>query len=295
MIRSNIPMKIFSTLIGVLLGGLITATTYADEAKLVAQAVLVELNPTANIEPADGEEPTTPATVGIAKNASYVSSGGWAVTSTEYIDKATFVFDFNAAKSVAGATLILPIESVFPQNGSAPLKLEFFSDNGKIELTDYTIGFPESIGKQDAAGKTEVRFNVSGAVNAAISKSRYAGFRVLSTVAPSAVKLGVPAYTGVRFKTGAARLEFVPGTPPASSPSSSSFDGFTLEVPNIGVPSVGQVYAQFKLIDPNGQIFLLKTAQVTGTGTEIPLVSGLQLFDCNAFSAPSGSGKPPIS
>lgn len=108
-------------------------------------------------------------------------------------------------------------------------------------------------------------------------------------MAPSAVTLGIPAFTGVKFKTGAARLEFVPGTPPASSPSSSSFGGFTLEVPNIGVPSIGQVYAQFKLIDPNGQIFRLNTAQVTGTGTQTPLVSGLQLFDCNAFSAPSGS------
>lgn len=200
MIRSNIPMKIFSPLIGVLFGGLITATAYADEAKLVAEAVLVELNPSATGSPADGEEPTTPATVGIAKNASYVSSGGWAVTSGEFIDKATFVFDFNAAKSVAGATLILPIESVFAQNGSAPLKLDFFSDNGKIEFTDYTIGFPESIGKQDAAGKTEVRFNVSGAVNAAISKGRYVGFRVLSTLAPSAVTLGIPAFTGVKLR-----------------------------------------------------------------------------------------------
>ena len=40
---------------------------------------------------------------------------------------------------------------------------------------------------------------------------------------------------------------------------------------------------------PNGQIFLLNKATVTGNGINTPLVSGLQLFSCAAFSPPTGS------
>ena len=283
-------MRIITIVISLWLGVFTALPALADEARLIAEAVLVERNPAAQQAPADGEDDiVTPDTVGLATNASYVSSGGWAVTSGEFIDKATFVFDFVEVPSVSAATLILPIQSVFPQNGSAPIKLEFFSDNGVIEFTDYTNGFPESIGRIDAAGKTELRFDVTGAVNAALNTSRFVGFRALSTLAPSAVALTLPAYTGVKFHEGAARLEFVPGSPPAANTLTSTFDGYTLEVPNIDVPSVGQVYAKFNLIDPNGQIFLLSVAEVTGSGIETPVVSGMQLFDCSAFSPPSGS------
>lgn len=124
-------MKAISTVAGILVGALFASAIQADEAVLVAEAVLVERSPTTQDQPADGEDGViTPATVGLGKNATYISSGGWAVTSAEYIDKATFVFDFNTAKSVAGAAIILPIESVFAQNGSAPIKIESFSDNG---------------------------------------------------------------------------------------------------------------------------------------------------------------------
>lgn len=283
-------MRIITIVFSLCLGALSALPALADEARLIAEAVLVERNPGAQGEPADGEEDiVTPDTVGQSINASYVSSGGWAVTSGEYIDKATFVFDFAEASSVSGATIILPIETVFPQNGSAPIKLEFFSDNGVIEFTDYTNGFPESIGRVDAAGRTEVRFDVTGAVNAALNTSRFVGFRVLSTLAPSAVALGIPVFTGVKFRPGTARLEFVPGPPPAANTLTSAFNGFTLEVPNIDVPTVGQVHAKFNLVDPNGQIFLLSTAEVTGSGIETPVVSGMQLFDCNAFTPPSSS------
>lgn len=285
--ESGTFMKAIPTVSSLLIGALFASSVLADEAVLVAEAVLVERNPSSQEEPADGEEGLiTETTVGIAKNASYVSSGGWAVTSPEFIDKATFIFDFISAKSVAGATIILPIETVYAQNGSAPIKIEFFSDNGKIEFTDYTTGFPEAIAKTDAANKTEIRFDVTGAVNAALNTGRYVGFRVLSALEPSAVTLTLPAFTGVKFRTKAARLEFAPGAPPATNPAISAFNGFTLEVPNIAVPGVGQVSAQFNLVDPNGQIFLLSKATVTGTGVNIPVVSGLQLFDCAAFSPP---------
>lgn len=284
----GIHMRTISTISCLLLGTLFATAVVADQAVLVAEAVLVERNPDSQSDPADGAEGIiTTSTVGQGKNATYVSSGGWAVTSGEYIDKATFIFDFANTTSVSGATIILPIESVFAQNGSAPIKLEFFSDNGSIEYTDYTIGFPESIGRIDANGKTEIRLDVTGAVNAALNTSRFVGFRALSTLAPSAVSLGIPAFTGVKFRTKAASLEFVPGTPPATDPSVSSFNGFTLDVPNIDIPTIGEVYAQFKLVDPNGQVFMLSAAQITGTGVNAPLVSGIELFDCNAFSPPS--------
>ena len=91
---------------------------------------------------------------------------------------------------------------------------------------------------------------MTGAVNAALNTGRFIGFRVLSTLEPSAVKLGIPAYTGVKFRTKAGGLEFSPGSPPATNPASSAFDGFTLEVPKIVVPGVGNVAAQFRLVDP---------------------------------------------
>lgn len=105
---------------------------------------------------------------------------------------------------------------------------------------------------------------------------------------PSVVKLGVPAYTGVKFRTKAARLEFAPGSPPAANPAASKFDGFTLVVPKVVVRGVGNVTAQFKLVDTNGQIFSLSSATVRGD-VNTPVISGLQLFDCAAFSAPSGT------
>jgi hypothetical protein len=63
--------------------------------------------------------------VGAATNASYLSSGGWAVTGALFIDATAVVFDFAAVTSVSSATLSLPIEVVYPQNGAA--ELEIFS------------------------------------------------------------------------------------------------------------------------------------------------------------------------
>jgi len=281
-------MRTINTLFGALLCSLLPISAFADLAVLVDEGVLVEINPEPT--PLDqGQDPITQATIGVAKNASYVSDGSWAVTSLEFIDKAAFVFDFGSANSVSGATLILPVEAVYPQAGTAPIKLEFFSDNGVVEYTDYTVGFPESIGQADGVGQTEIRFDVTGAVNAVLSASRYVGFRVLSTLEPSAVVVTSPKFTGVKFLPAAAQLEFVPGAPPATSPDSTSFNGFTMEVPKIEIATIGEVYAQFKLIDVNAQIYQLTAATITGAGSQAPLVSGRDLFDCNAFSAPVGS------
>lgn len=277
----------FGPIFGLILS-LCPAFAVADLAILIDTRVLVETNP--EEEPLEeGEIPGEQAEIGVAKNASYLTSGGWAVTSPEFIDAATMVFDFGATASVTAATLKLPIETVFAQNGSARIKLEFYSADGIITFTDYTNGFPAQIGETDAFGLTQIQFDVTGAVNSVLNTSRYVGFRALSVVAPSAVEEDIPTYTGVKFLPDQYLLEFVPGPPPASNPSTGSFDGFTLEVPDIDIASVGEVYAQFRLVDPNNQIFELTQATVTGTGSGAVALSGMQLFDCDAFTAPTGT------
>lgn len=291
--RNRTEMKVANILLGVLLSGLISAPVFGDLATLVDEAVLVEVNPQTDTGPNDGEvdddETPEPIEIGTATNATYASTGGWAITSGEYIDKATYVFDLRESGSVSGATLILPVDQIFPQQGSAPIELEFFSSSGVIANTDYSNGFPAPIGQLDAVGLNEIRFDVTGAVNAALNTGRYVGFRVRSALAPDAVLLTSPVYTGVKFVPGAVKLEFVPGTPPATDPSTGSFNGYTLEVPNIDIPTIGEVYAQFKLVDVNKLRFELTAATVTGTGIKSPVVSGMQLFNCAAFSPPTGS------
>lgn len=105
---------------------------FADTALLVADGVLVEKSPEILLLPVPevpGEEvavPVEPVVMGAAVNASYVSSDGWAVTGTEFIDAAVAVFDFNTTTSVSQATLTLPIEQVFTQNGVAPIEIYVF-------------------------------------------------------------------------------------------------------------------------------------------------------------------------
>ncbi|MDA1371581.1 MAG: hypothetical protein O2971_12585 [Proteobacteria bacterium] len=264
----------------------IPSTLHADFADLIDAAVLVETNP--EPEPLDqGEEPVAPGTIGAATNASYVSSGGWAVTGEKFIDAATFVFDFFETSSVSQATLTLPIQTVYMQNGSAPVELTFFSDNGKIEYTDYSIGFATPLLAIDAAGLTVIQADVTGAVNSALSTGRYVGFRIKSTVSPGSVDTSqIPAYVGVRLITDTAQLQFTPGAPPEVAKDTTRFDGFTLEVPIIEVPTLGEVAAQFRLVDPNKLRFQLTFAAVTGGTPGPPPLSGSQLFDCASFTPP---------
>lgn len=161
---------------------------FADLAILVDQGVLVETTP--ETEPLDeGEIPAPETEVGVANNATYVSDGGFAVTGPDFIDVATFVFDFSTTASVSGATLILQLQELFPQNDAAPLEVSFFSDNGVIEVTDYAIGFPSSIENFDATtiSGTEIRIDVTGPVNASLNASQFVGFRIGSTVEPGSV------------------------------------------------------------------------------------------------------------
>ncbi len=270
--------------------GLFAASVQADIAPLVDEAVLVELTAVGAI--VDPENPETPSFSPTAEavNASYVSSGGWATTGSGFVDAAAYVFDFNAATSVAAATLILPIEEVFPQNRAAPIEIFGFADNGVIEFTDYSVGFFTPLATLNAVGLTEVRIDVTGIVNAILGSSRYAGFRVRSSVAPSALLPTLfPRWTGVKFFPNRATLEFIPGPAPTLPPDVTRFDGFSLAVPDIDVPNLGQVQAQFKLIDPNNLLFQLTEAIISETGVAPPARSGPELFNCSEFSRPEAT------
>ncbi len=89
---------------------LVMNVTFADSAVLVADGVLVEKNPVIVDSDAIDEGGDTAAAltvIGVAVNASYVSTGGWAVTGADFIDAAVAVFDFDITSSVSQATLTL--------------------------------------------------------------------------------------------------------------------------------------------------------------------------------------------
>ena len=200
---------------------------------IVADGVLVEKNPEIVLLAVPEEEvavPVEPVVVGTAVNASYVSSDGWAVTGTEFIDAAVAVFDFNTTTSVSQETLTLPIEQVFTQNGAAPIEIYVFSDNGVVEFTDYSIGFSAPIAEISVEGLTQVDIDVTGAVNSVLNSGRFVAFRIKSAVLPSVVsETSIPAWTGVKFRTNYS-LTFTPGAAPAIATDFARFDGYTLGV-----------------------------------------------------------------
>lgn len=165
-----------------------------------------------------------------------MSFGGSAVTGTNFIDAAVAVFDFNTTTSVSQATLTLPIEEVFLQNGAAPLEVYVCADNGVTEVTDYSAVFSAAIAEVNAAGLAQIDIDVTGPVNSALSTGRYVGFRIRSAVSPSAVEAdSIPAWTGVKFRENLYTLSFTPGAAPAVAKDAARFDGFTLELQNIDV------------------------------------------------------------
>jgi hypothetical protein len=159
--RLAYPLRaLLSALVGLLIATLSSAA-FSELAVLVDQGVLVERNPVVtdtgagnNEEDEDGEQVDngTEEILGGAINASYRSSGGWAVTGRQFINNNVVSFDFGSVGSVTAATLILPIDEVFPQNGSAPLEVFYFSDDGVIRTTDYSTGLTTPITRVNAFG-----------------------------------------------------------------------------------------------------------------------------------------------
>ena len=252
-----------------------TVPVFAENATLVDDAVMVNRE-------LDEEQ------VAVSR-ATYLSSGGYVVTSKEYIDAVGLSFDLGATASVAQATLHLPIADYYPLQGSIPLEIYAFADDGRIDLFDYTAGFSVPVETLEAAGITEIVVDVTGATNAILQSSQYAGFRIITSWAPEDIPdQTFPAFKGARLNTENARLEFTAGNAPTSGMDASVFDGFRLTVPGISVPELGIVDAEFVLTDLDSSAFTLVAAdidQIT-SGSSGPL-SGTELLDCNAFSPPS--------
>ncbi|MEQ8955953.1 MAG: hypothetical protein RL120_17610, partial [Gammaproteobacteria bacterium] len=259
---------------------LFSVSAYGDFAVLVDEGVLVQTDPDQEVV---GEELPPP-------QASYVSSGGWAVTGVEFKDAATMVFDFNQTTQVASANLRLRIRESYPQNMAIPMEVFVYSDDGVIEFEDLALGLETPIAELNAFGLTELNIDVTGAVNAALHTGRYVGFRVNSTISASSIDDELfPAFTGLRFFTDFS-LEFTPGTAPQLAKDRARFDGYRLTAPGIEIAGVGEVEAEFLLVDVNESEFQLISAVITGTGGGTPPLSGIQLFDCASFSPPANVG-----
>lgn len=226
---------------------------------------------------------------GFLGRATYLSSGGYVVTSAEYIDAVGLSFDLGTASGVAQATLRVPVQEYYPVAGSIPILIYAFADDGSIDLWDYGAGFSVPLASFNVFGLREVVLDVTGPVNAILQSSRYAGFRIVTGWAPEDIPSNsFPAFKGARFNSLAARLEFTPGTPPVSGLDASSFDGFSLTVPGISVDELGVVDARFELSDLDNSIFTLVAADIypIQSGSSGPR-SGLELLDCEAFSPPT--------
>jgi hypothetical protein len=201
------------------------------------------------------------------------------------------VFDFGTAATVSRATLSLPIDTVFPQDDVAELEIFFYSDNGQIETTDYSIGFLLPIAGVDAAGLTQLDIDVTAAVNSTLGSSKFVGFRIVSTISPAAIEEGrLPAWVGVKFLADVT-LDYTPGDPPQVANDTATFDGHTLELPIIDAAGIGTASAQLRLVDPNNFLFQLTNAVLTTSGPVVPAHSGIELFDCNAFEPPVIAGE----
>ncbi len=225
----------------------------------------------------------------LAVRATYLSSGGYAVTSQEYIDAVGVSFDLGAIGSVSGATLRMPVLEYYSLGGRVPLKIFAFADDGAIDLFDYKAGFSVPVSSLDVIGMAEVVLDVTGPVNAILQSSRYAGFRVVTDWTPDEIPGETfPSFKGARFDTEAATLEFTPGSAPDIDDSSAVFDGFRLTVPDISVDELGIVDAGFYLTDLDNSIFTLVHADVNPVynGSSGSL-SGVELLNCDAFNAPS--------
>jgi hypothetical protein len=249
-------------------------TAYADNATLVDYAVMVNKELDQAV---------------VVNRATYLGTGGYAVTSKDYIDAVGLSFDLGSTVSVAQATVRLPVDELFPINSSVPISIYAFADDGRIDLYDYAAGLSAPVGSKDIAGMIEAVFDVTAAVNAILQSSRYAGFRITADWLPNDIPTDAfPAFKGARFNTAAASLEFTPGEAPASGTDSAVFDGFRLYVPGINVPDVGSVDVEFYLTDLDNSVFTVVAAEVYPiSGGSGGLLSGIELLDCEAFSPPS--------
>lgn len=259
----------------------LSSTVLAEQALLVDEAVLVEVEP-------DPENP--------AYYANYITEDGWVVTGQSFIDVAVMVFDFGDVQSVSSASLSLPLEGYVTQGTQLTLELVSYPDDGEIDVYDYTSSTlipvaefnPVTLAGGDPSAI--LTFDVTGAVNANLPFSRYVGFRVKNTAVPADVSDSFPGYNGVKFRP-VYSLEYSIGGAPVLPADRPRFDGYTLSIPGLSVPGLGVYNVQMSLQDPFAGVFALTEAAdisppgfVSGSG-----LTGTGLLSCDAFSAPPGA------
>jgi len=245
---------------------------FGDTAVLVDKAVMV------NTDPLESNNIAT-----------YLSSGGYAVTSKEYVDAVGLSFDMGGTTSVSQATLRLPIETQYPLLGSVPIVVYGFADNGQIERTDYSIGFSVPVEEAELSGLSELVLDVTGITNSILKSSRYAGFRIVSGLSPDDIPDNTyPAYKGAQFNDAGYTLDFTPGPAPTPVRTESTYDGFKLAAPDIKIQGFGTFYAEFQLSDVNNDTYTLTVVDDVAPLSTGPALSGADLLNCNAFDPPSG-------
>ena len=259
---------------------------FAEQGVLLDDAVLNESSPQNVLLNSDGDY------ISSGFSATYASTGGWTVTGAEFIDAVVMSFDMGATASVSQATLTLPVEEVFAQDGSAFLWVYAYADNGFIDLSDFSQGSSIAVIRIDAALSVgNLQIDVTGATNAILATSQYVGFRIVSTVAPADVADQIPKWTGVRFGSQYS-LEFTSGAAPVPMPGQPSFDGFKLTVPNLRAAGVGVFDIELSLTELNADIFVLSgatTVSLEDSSSSFGL-SGVDLLNCSAFNPPA----PPV-
>ena len=268
----RLKQRFLPTILGILvLFGALTA--HAENAALVDAAVMVNNQL---------DQDTT------SDRATYLSSGGYAVTSNEFIDMVGLSFDLGGIGSVSSATLRLPIDEQYPIGLNVPIEIYAFADNGRVDLYDYSAGSSIPVFSQDIFGLNHIDVDVTGAVNAILQSSDYAGFRIVSKWIPDDIPDDTfPAYKGAKFNSNAAELNIAPGSVPVSGTDGAVYDGFRFYVPGISVPDMGVVDAEFYLTDIESTVFTLVAADVDPIGGSTGSSrSGADLLNCQAFDPP---------
>jgi hypothetical protein len=156
------------TILFSLLAGLVcTSTLTADTAVLVDQRTIIDNIPIGSLGPEDSIN----GSPGYALNSGDGTTSGW-------IDAAMLSYDFGPIEGVLSAQLTIDVDIVWANAGMSPIiELYTFADNGSIELNNLLLGggiVRDSFQYESAQMRT---IDVTEAVNAALRRSKYVGFR----------------------------------------------------------------------------------------------------------------------
>jgi hypothetical protein len=185
------------TILFSLLAGLVcTSTLTADTAVLVDQRTIIDNIPIGSLGPEDSIN----GSPGYALNSGDGTTSGW-------IDAAMLSYDFGPIEGVLSAQLTIDVDIVWANAGMSPIiELYTFADNGSIELNNLLLGggiVRDSFQYESAQMRT---IDVTEAVNAALRRSRYVGFRFENSRTPFELPNG--AFEGIHFAPIV--LDFVP-------------------------------------------------------------------------------------